>query len=550
MKKNNLTLALYGIQDLWNSVFPVYLHDHNLTVYRNGEILNYLALERYTRAKYDSRLPIYLYHLLKEGKLLGIKGIDLVFVDSVIGRSFISRQGNIRFEAPLNSELNNRPERGEAYYLDKKREAWTVNHELAHVFTNLPFYGPFKENSLHVHFDGGASKSNFSAWHFTEGKLNLVEYHWDLQWLSSLFNANALTFSLVGAKQENQNSMPGKFMGYAAYGRYHSEIEKWLKANDFFKDIWGRKKYFFDRLYQDWGKNLRNFDQNDPFLQDIAATIQNIFIRELLNKLSSLQRSTGAEYLYYTGGSALNIKANTSILKSGLFRDVFIPPCANDAGLSLGAGALVEWIKHGSVRKQNPYLNNWFLNDYQIKYTWGDLSQVARHLYEGKVVAVINGNGEVGPRALGNRSILARADSEELSRYVSRKLKQREWYRPVAPVMLEKNLSHFTSFNFSTRLSKYMLMDFEILQESVSEIKGAVHVDGTSRIQTISEYSQNPFLFDLLSLLEKDYGLRVLLNTSFNAKGRPVVHTIKDAYDEAGKMGISYLVVNGRFRRV
>ena len=378
----------------------------------------------------------------------------------------------------------------------------------------------------------------------------MLEYHWDLDYLASFFNANALTFSMVGSAREDQNSMPGKFMGYAAYGNYDKKIELWLKENDYFKDIWGKRKYFFDRLRRQWNKDLRSFDQKDSFLQNIAATFQHIFQRELLKKMEELKKTTKAEYLYYSGGSALNIKANAALANSGLFRDIYIPPCTNDSGLSIGAGAFMEWLKHGYVKQQSPYLNNWFLDNVGISCTEEDLNRLAKILYEGEVVAVMNGYGEAGPRALGNRSILARADSRDLSDYVSRRLKQREWYRPLAPVMQGKHLPYFTQVSGSTSLSKYMLTEFKILPEKKGEIKGALHVDGTSRIQTLSRREENPFLYDLLNVLEAQYGIRVLLNTSFNSKGMPLVHSGEDAYEEARKMGINHLVLNGKLKQI
>lgn len=550
MNNSNLTLALYGIQDLSDDPFPAYVHDHNLAIFQEGELLKYLALERHTRTKYDSRLPAWLYTLLKQEKILGSRNMDLVFVDNIIGRAFISKEGNIRFEAPLNQGLAAEPEKGQGYFLDNPAEAHVVNHELAHIFSNMPFYGPFKENSLHVHFDGGASKSNFSAWLFRGDRIRLLEYHWDLNYIASFFNANALTFSLVEARREDQNSMPGKFMGYAAYGNYDPQIESWLGKNDYFRDIWGKRKIFFDRVRKDWNRNLKSFDLKDPFLQDVAATFQHIFQRELLKKMESLKKITGAEYLYYSGGAALNIKANAALENSGLFRKIFIPPCTNDSGLSLGAGALVEWLKHGHVKQQSPFLNNWFLNSPKVKYSENDLTRIARILNKGGIIGIVNGYGEAGPRALGNRSILARPDSRELSSYVSHKLKQREWYRPVAPVMLEKNLSYFTDSSGYNCLSRYMLTEFRIRTEKTGEIQGAIHVDGTSRIQTLSHREENPFLYDLLTLTEKQYGIKALLNTSFNSRGAPLVHTEKDAHEEARKMGLKYIVLNGKLKEM
>lgn len=546
MNPQKKTLAIYGIRDLDDKPFPVMIHDHNMSVFQNGSILKNVQLERITRTKHDHRLPKYLNDLLSQEKLLGQSDVDLVFVDHIYGRAFQNNKGNIRFEAPLNNKLQTQAEVGVCYFLDGIQEAYAVNHELAHVFSNLPFTGEFKENSLHVHFDGGASKSNFSAWVFREGKMHLIEYHWDLKYLSSLFNANALNFSIIGTKQRDQNSMPGKFMGLASYGEYDPKIEQWLKENDFFHSIWKNKQLFFNQLKRDWNIDLKSFDQKNYFIQNITATIQHIFERDLIQKLKNLKVKTQTDYLYYSGGSALNIKANTRLIKSRLFNDVFVPPCTNDSGLSIGAGAFVEWEKHGKVNTHSPYLNNWGLQNGDYSFDNTHIEAVASCLLSGKVVGVCNGPGESGPRALGNRSILALANSKQTAAFVSMKLKGREWYRPIAPVMLSKNLEYFTGEQNNYSLAKYMLMDFSIKPTRQKEIEGVVHVDGTSRIQIIEERTQNPYLFDLLTYLDENKGIKALINTSFNAKGRPIVHTEKDAMKEAEEMGLEFIVLNGR----
>jgi carbamoyltransferase len=548
MQDNHRTLAIYGIQDTMNHSYPEYVHDHNLTLYENGRIVKHLALERVTGRKYDSSLPDRLYTLLKQEKLLGMDDLSLVFVDNPVGRAFINREGNIRFEAPMNEGLSNQPERGRAWFLDRFRDAWVVNHELAHVFSALPFFGEFRENSLHVHFDGGASKSNFSAWHFLNGRLELLESHWDMKYLSSLYNANALVFYMIGAGKKDQNGLPGKFMGYSAYGSYHRKIEDWLVRHDFFRDIWGNRQIFFSRLQEDWNTGLKDFDLRHDFLQDLAATIQHIFQRDLLEKMKQLREISRAEYLYYTGGSALNIKANTLLVESGLFREVFIPPCTNDSGLSIGAGACLEWHRHGKVEQHGPYLNNWGLDGVWVEYNQEDLRKAASCIVEGKAVALYNGPGEAGPRALGNRSIIARADKPSLARQISMEMKRREWYRPVAPVMLERNLWYFSSANSSSLLARYMLRDFDIPGASGREMAGALHVDQTARIQVLSSRQENPYLYDLLEMLEEEHHLKALINTSFNAPGKPIVHTLDDACEQAREMGIHHLVVHGKMR--
>ncbi len=545
MNKKLPTFAIYGIQDRENYEHPFYVHDHNLAFMENGKVIHFLQQERITRRKRDNSLHIHLKEILKEKKLLG-KNYDLVFVDNVVGRTFLTQNGDTRFEAPLRNSLSTGTEKGKCWWFGQEKEAFVLNHELAHIFSCLPFFGNFKENSLLVHFDGGASLSNFSACTFKNNKIEWIEYHWELKPFSTIYNANALVFSIIGAKLAEQNAVPGKFMGFAGWGKFRPELETWLTENDYFQNIWGKTSVFFEKTKTDWNIELKSFDQNHPFLRDVAATLQKIFIRQIQKKLKVLAEKTGAENLYYTGGSTLNIVANTAIINSGIFENVFIPPCTEDSGLALGAAAFAEWEKHGKVEIHSPYLNNWNIDNYCAEYSEETLKTVAEKLVREETVGICNGLGEAGPRALGNRSILALANSKELAKKLSVEKKGREWYRPLAPVALEKNTRYFTGKDKIHPLSKFMLIDFEIVPEKQKEIAGAVHADGTARFQTLFSKTDNPFLFDLLSLLDKIYNVKALINTSFNSQGEPIVHTEKDALQAAKKMKLDSVVLNGK----
>ncbi len=549
MNKSKPTLAIYGMQDREKYEYPFYVHDHNLALMQNGQVHYFLQQERISRRKRDNTLHIHLKSILKEKKLLG-EDYDIVFVDNVVGRTFLTQNGDVRFEAPLKEFLAYETELGKCWWFGTKKEAYVLNHELAHMFSCLPFFGNFKENSLLVHFDGGASLSNFSACIFKNGKLKWEEYHWDLKPYSTIYNANALVFAIIGAKLPEQNSVPGKFMGFAGWGKYRPELEEWLTQNDFFHDIWGETSLFFKQVLIDWGIELKSFDQNSKFIRDVAATLQQIFVKKILEKLSKLKEKTGVETLYYTGGSALNIVANTAIIRSGIFKNVFIPPCTEDSGLSLGAAAYAEWQKHGKIKIHSPYLNNWGIENYKTKIAEETIKTVAEEIADGKIIGVCNNSGEAGPRALGNRSILALPNSKSLAQKLSIEKKGREWYRPLAPVALEKNTKYFTGEDIIHPLSKYMLLDFNVLQEKQTELAGAIHADGTARFQTIFEKDNNPFLFSLLKILDEKYGMKALINTSFNSKGEPIVHTEKDALLSAKKLQLDGLVLNGNFQKL
>ncbi|QIA06621.1 carbamoyltransferase C-terminal domain-containing protein [Draconibacterium halophilum] len=546
MDNNKPTLAIYGIQDRFDYEHPFYVHDHNMALMQNGKVEWFLQQERISRRKRDNTLHIHLKTVLKEKKLLG-RDYDLLFVDNVVGRTFLLQSGEVRFEAPLNKQLSIGLEKGKCWWFGEEKEAWVLNHELAHLFSCLPFFGNFRDNSLLVHFDGGASLSNFSAAVYKNNRLEWLEYHWDLKPYSTLFNANALVFAIIGARLPEQNAVPGKFMGFSGLGNYRPELGKWLKSNNYFQDIWRKTSVFFELAKKDWGVDLKYFDQKDPFIQDVAATLQELFTQEIVTKLQKLQEKTSTENLYYTGGSALNIVANTRIVNRGMFQQVFIPPCTEDSGLALGAAAFAEWKKHGKVEENSAYLNNWGIENYKTDFSEETINKVADQLATKKLVGVCNNFGEAGPRALGNRSILAFAGSKELAKKLSREKKSREWYRPLAPVALEENVKYFTGQSTVHPLSKFMLLDFAVLPEKQQEITGAIHVDGTARFQTISDEADNPFLLALLKRLDEKYGIKALINTSFNAGGEPIVHTEEDAWQSAQKMQLDGVVLNGKF---
>jgi len=549
MDKNRPTLAIYGIQDRKEYSHSFYVHDHNLAIMQNGKVLHFLQQERISRKKRDNTFHIHIKEILKKKRLIG-KDYDLVFVDNVVGRTFLTRNGEARFEAPLNSKLSTSLEKGRCWWFGEEKEAHVLNHELAHIFSCLPFFGNFKENSLLVHFDGGASLSNFSACTFKNSKLKWIEFNWDLKVYSSIYNANALVFSILGAKLPEQNAVPGKFMGFAGLGEYRHEIEIWLEQNNYFQDIWGNTSLFLSRVKKDWNIKLQSFDQRNSFIQDVASTLQQIFVQKIVRKIGELAKLTGADNLYYTGGSALNIVANTTLIKCNLFKNVFIPPCTEDSGLALGAAAFTEWKKHGSVEPHSAYLNNWNIESYQTKYAHTTLQTVAKILVQNQIVGVCNNYGEAGPRALGNRSILARANSKSLSKKLSMVKKGREWYRPLAPIALEKNTKYFTGLNRIHMLSKYMLLDYHVLPEKQSELCGAIHADGTARFQTIFNRNENPFMFDLLNHLDNEYNIKALINTSFNSKGEPIVHTEEDALKASRFMNLEGIVLNGKYNSI
>ncbi len=542
------TLAIYGIKDRTSLEFPAYIHDHNLCLMQDGCVLQYLQLERYTRRKYDNRLDLFLEELIGLGLLDLPEEFDLISVNAFVGNAFISGGGKLRFEAPILSVLGEALEPARAYYQYSDRagrelHAYNCSQELAHIASNIPFYGSFRENSLLIHFDGAASLSNFSAFHFYQGRLRLLEYGWAMKYLANFFNDNALSFAMLGAQPGEHTSVPGKLMGYASWGRYDEGIAYWLFAHDYFKEYWHREAEIIASARKELGVEVDSFDNRHVFWQDVAATLQRIFTQELMARIRALQQQTQAQYLYYAGGCALNIVANTALIESGLFQEVFIPPCCNDSGLSLGAASLLELRKGNTICPHTAYLNNLGIEDQKVPISDATIEATAQLLLRGSILGICNGSAEAGPRALGNRSLIALAGDAVLAKHLSQDIKKREWYRPIAPIMLT-SVAEKIATSPVNHLAKYMLLDYKIKPEYAGSLTGVIHANGTTRIQTLDKESDNPFMYRLLSYLYDRHQVLGLINTSFNVQGQPIVHTAADAIETSLKMGLDGLVLN------
>lgn len=541
-----LHLGIYGIHDISSGENPLLIHDHNLSIYSNGRLRYYIHLERYSRNKFDASLSLQIEKIVRDLGLAGNRNIELCFVDHEIGKAFISSEGKIRFEGSDKDGLTSGLNKGTGYWFGFSVPAYWVSHEVAHLYSCIPFFGPFHNNSLLIHYDGGASVSNFSSWLYKDRRLDQISHHYKLKWLTNLFNANALVFKLTGTPPKYHNSVPGKFMGLASYGTYKKELEEWLTINNYFSDIWSSNSSFLSSVKEDWNISINTIDNRHLFLQDIAATIHEVFVRESLKEILDLQRLTSCKILYFTGGCALSIKLNSALRNSKVFDEIFIPPCTNDSGLSIGAAVALSLEKGYKIQRANPYIGFWQKEKVKVEYSRSDLETVAELINEHKVVGVCNGKSETGPRALGNRSIIARADSKKLAERISRKIKGRDWYRPVAPVMLAEYGRYFTGNKEFPASAQYMLFDFDVPSERIKELQGVVHVDGTSRIQILERRRQNPFLFDLLNVCAEKYKIKALINTSFNYKGDPIVQTPEEALQSARKMNLDGLVINGQ----
>lgn len=331
-----------------------------------------------------------------------------------------------------------------------------------------------------------------------------------------------------------------------------------------------------------WEKifGIKKRDSEDKLEQvhaNLALAAQKTLEDVLIKLITFIKQETGENYLCMSGGVALNCVANSTLFNQKLFEDIYIQPAAGDAGGALGAALAVSYIKEKIVFKGlesafNPYLGPRFSNytierlirkyncNYQYYENSSDLSTtVAQYLDENKVVGWFQGRTEFGPRALGNRSILANATDPDMQFNLNMKIKFREGFRPFAPVVCEEDYNDYFEEGkgsyymlFTSKIKKSLRKSLSLnfselsLEEKrkvvKSELPAVTHVDFSARVQAV-EKSLNSKLWELIQSYKKRTGVGVLINTSFNVKDEPIVNAPEDAYLCFIKSGMDVLVL-------
>ena len=304
-------------------------------------------------------------------------------------------------------------------------------------------------------------------------------------------------------------------MGMAAYGepRYKDDIYEDFVIQSPFK-----LKKNLHRGLSDW--------HPEADVMDIAASIQSV-LEECLADLWSRASKYGSRNLVYAGGVALNCAANTALANMGLFDNIWIIPNPGDAGSSLGCIAASE-KKH--LNWKHPFLGHNIEGEYPV-------DKIIKELTENKIVGVANGRAEFGPRALGNRSLLADPRGLEIKDMVNQ-IKRRQKFRPFAPAILEEDVNEY--FDLPTGVKNTPYMQYTAAYTHGKDCPAILHYDNTSRVQTVSK-SDNEGFYELLKAWKKKTGCPILLNTSLNIKGMPMVNDTKDGKAFTNKYGVKVL---------
>jgi len=440
-------------------------------------------------------------------------------------------------------------------YFNVKCEPRIIDHHRAHAFSAF-YQSPFEE-ALVVTLDGGGyKKDNASTQYFTIHYMNkngvdrLIadnNIH-----ICSLYNAFPyLTKDIKG----NINSVPGKAMGMQSYGTVYDKLYRKLKplfyGFDWYYTVTKpdgtaiiENDYIYNVVEELFG--LKNIRENKlDFWQgaDLLATVQQLFEEVVIENLKP--------YIYrynlpivMTGGAALNVLTNTRI-KNEFKLPVFVPCNANDTGTAVGG--IFDVVK--PKEQVNLAFANFDLFDRDklpnyIRDRNGRLTnnqELISHIRAGKIIGIVKGKSECGPRALGNRSIICDPSFKNMKDILNQKVKQREWYRPFAPMVLQHEASEY--FVWDNTEAPFMSFSAHVRSKYQDFLASITHVDYSARIQTINE-QDNPWYYSLLNDM-KATGLPVLLNTSFNIRGNPILNTIEDAFYVLDNTELDLLYIEG-----
>ena len=577
-----------------------FYHDSAACLLKDGKILAAAQEERFTRKKHDPRYP---HHAIKF--VLKYANLKLSEVDQIVffEKPFLkferlletyvafAPKGFISFSKAMplwikeklfqkNFLFNKLKEHDQNYKSDQN--IFFSDHHLSHAASAF-FPSPFDE-AVVLTADGVGEWATTTV---AVGKDNNLEIKKEIHFPHSLGLLYSAFTYYTGFKV---NSGEYKLMGLAPYGNpiYEDKVKQLidLKEDGTFRLD---QKYFnyatgltmtnekFNDLFGQKPRNSKN-EKITQFHMDIAASIQKVTEEIMIKLAKSVRTEYGIKNLCLAGGVALNCVANGKILKEKIFDNIWIQPAAGDAGGSLGAALALWHIEQGNKRLVNSkddmngsYLGTEFNQD-EIErelriaganfetFNYKDLiDKTAHFLSNEKAIGWFQGRMEFGPRALGARSILGDPRSDSMQKNLNLKVKYRESFRPFAPSILREDLSSWFDINVD---SPYMLLvanvsadkKIEMTQEQKklfgidklnikrSEIPAITHVDYSARIQTVNKETNKPY-YDLITKFKEKTGCPVIVNTSFNVRGEPIVNTPTDAFNCFMGTELDYLII-------
>ncbi len=538
------------------------LHDGAAVLVEDGKILVAIEEERLNRVKHSPYFPFRSIGYCLEKAGITLDQVDLIAVNSLeevfdfwVKNEFLDNphEKHASIRGRLVSMFQ------EHFGVDVSQKLRFCKHHMAHAYA--AYYPSGYDDALVVCIDGndGAMLSGLIA--KGEGDRLTVLAEYDLSQSLGEFYTNAIMY--MGYNRFDEY----KVMGLAPYGDPEVYGEMFRKFYKLLPD--GNYQIVPDHqklaIMSEYGLHISDARRkNDPFTQrdkDLAAALQTTLETIVLHVVTHFREQTGATNLCLGGGVAHNCTMNGRILYSEMFENIFVQPAAHDAGNALGAalGALAdEGAAVERVRLEHLYYGSPIGDDHEIArhlQAWSAFVTVeqpedifnatAALIANGSVISWVQGDSEFGPRALGNRSILADPRPAENKQIINQMVKKREGYRPFAPSVLEERYREF--FDIPNSGTDFFAMIFVVkVQEHLRSTLGAItHVDGTARIQTVREQT-NPRYWRLIRAFEALTDIPIVLNTSYNNNAEPIVNSIEDAISCYLTTGIHYLAMGNQ----
>jgi carbamoyltransferase len=540
------------------------MHDSAACIARDGHILFAVAEERISRLKHDARFP----SLSIEACLAaaGIRADQLDFVCFGWPPAIEALKHDLKCMAtgslPLNyvdlvstvrRNLNHtRKQNGRKQFLARfptKAQFRFVEHHLAHAISAYSFSG-FDDAAVLV-LDGRGAWEASSLWHGRDGRL---EHVWTIPWPNSLGLFYAQFTQYLGFQPYSDE---WKVMGLAPYGEPGVNLRDFIIPDDNPYKVSTRlllddKPAPLAGITARLGPQREAESEIDPKHKNLAFAVQDACEEAMMTLARAAVAKTGSRNICLAGGVALNSKANGKILSSGIVDRIFVQPAAGDDGVCLGA-ALAPYLDNGGKlpmhKMRHAYLGaensdeeiEKALTTYKLRATRvaDPAAAAAEMLANGKILGWVQGRMEFGPRALGARSILADPRDPEMNAKVNNAVKFREWWRPFAPSMLAEVAGEYIE---SATDSPFMILTAQVKPEKRSVIPSVTHVDGSARPQTV-ERDVNPLYWRLIREFGNRTGVPVVMNTSFNLRGEPIVSTPTDAVRTFFSSGMDALVI-------
>jgi carbamoyltransferase len=556
-----------------------YHGDASACIFVDNVLIAAIEEERLTRIKHASGFPVNSIQFCLDFARVKLSEIDHIAINRnskkrlfsktifLLSNFFkvnfiMSRLCNLKKVNSLKQEFN------ENFKEKINAKIHNIDHHISHIASSV-YFSNF-ENSNFISVDGFGDFASTLIGNYDGKKIKVFDEILFPHSLGLFYTAITQYLGFLNYGDEY------KVMGLASYGKpiyvekmnnifdtsnnklFNLNLEYFLHHKGNVEMTWSKGKPMIGRVYSDKLINLlgppRESNQKiDQMHIDIAASTQKIYENFLSDIANKLYNKNPSKFLCLSGGCAMNSVANGNLYKNTKYKKIYIPASPGDAGGSVGAASVViNSINKTSKFSDNPYLGAFYNNNevfevleknkikinnitvlgndkIEVKFfddTNEMLKKTAEYIYKGKIVGFYNGRMEWGPRALGNRSILADPRKKDIRSILNIKIKRREEFRPFAPSILKEKVSEWFVFDDDV---PFMSKVIEIRKEKRQIIPAVTHIDGTGRLQTVTE-QQNKIYYNLIKHFYKLSGVPMLLNTSFN-ENEPMVCTPQEALD-------------------